>query len=140
MQQKPVRMTSYLMYIIQVIHSLLLNRHLHIVSYVFSLCFALIQLHILVPCILTCILGKTLSFSPAENHWELRSRASIVLAELIRQYANRGNWGNRYGVTYPKLQNQVLVTLNRVIHTPNSTIPSVFGVLISSWKRGNLKE
>lgn len=89
------------------------------------------------PCILTCALGKTLSFSPAEDHWEIRSRAAIVLAELIRQYANRGNWGTRYGVTYPKLQNQVLITLNRVLHTPNSTIPSVFGVLVCSWKRGN---
>ncbi|CBK23396.2 uncharacterized protein [Blastocystis hominis] len=33
-QQKPVRMVAYLRYIIQLIHSLLLNRHLHIVSYV----------------------------------------------------------------------------------------------------------
>ena len=34
MQKKPVRMVAYLRYIIQLIHSLLLNRHLHIVSYV----------------------------------------------------------------------------------------------------------
>ena len=34
----------------------------------------------------------------------------------------------RYGTEYPKLLKQILATLNKVLHNPRSTLPSIFGV------------
>lgn len=36
---------------------------------------------------------------------------------------------HRYGTEYPKLLKQILATLNKVLHNPKSTLPSIFGVI-----------
>lgn len=39
-------------------------------------------LHQLIPPILSCLLAKTLSQSPVEDHWKLREKAALILADI----------------------------------------------------------
>ena len=43
----------------------------------------------------------------------------------------------RYGTEYPKLLKQILATLNKVLHNPRSTLPSIFGVIECVSRMGN---
>lgn len=36
---------------------------------------------------------------------------------------------DRYGADYTKMQKQIYATLNKVLHNPRSTLPSVYGVI-----------
>ena len=76
-------------------------------------------MHILLPCILSCCVGKALCAYPDENHWELRSLSAIIIAEIHR----------KFGREYPKMYKQICATLNKVLHNPKSTLPAVFGVV-----------
>lgn len=87
MKTKPEQMLTYLTYLIQVAHGLILNPHLNIVLYVGFLVSLFLQLHLLLPCILSCCVGRVLSAFPAENHWELRSLAAVVLATIYRKFS-----------------------------------------------------
>lgn len=74
-------------------------------------------------------MGKTLSASSVENHWELRSFSAVVLAEVYKKWTPSLGLTHRYGTEYPKLLKQILATLNKVLHNPKSTLPSIFGVI-----------
>ena len=34
----------------------------------------------------------------------------------------------RFGNEYPKMYKQILITLNKVLHNPKSTLPCIYGV------------
>ena len=128
MRRKPGDMLSYLEYIIQVIHSLLMNRDLHIVSYVL---------------LLSLLNSSCTSSFPAFSRaaWARRSAprvptttgscASERRSSLRRSIDSRGGEKLlcRYSSSYPNLQKQILITLNKVLHNPKATLPSVFGVI-----------
>ena len=59
----------------QTVECLLTNPFLHIELY----------LHQLMPAVLTCIVGKRLSASTAEDHWSLRDMAAGIVASITRK-------------------------------------------------------
>lgn len=42
---------------------------------------------------------------------------------------------DRHGSQYPKMQRQIFVTLNKVLHNPKTTLPSVYGAVRCSGER-----
>ena len=85
MRLKPERMLQNLDYLMHVTHGLILNPHLEISLYVVFRIVSYSQLHLLLPCILSCAVGKSLSASSAENHWELRSFSAVILNEVYKK-------------------------------------------------------
>lgn len=65
-------------------------------------------LHLLMPAILTCLVGKRLCASPLENHWLLRDFCAALLARVCR----------RFGASYDSLQPRVTKTLSRALLDP----------------------
>ena len=61
--------------LMETIRSLLANPFVHIELY----------LHQLMPAVLTCIVGKRLSASAAEDHWSLRNTAAAIVASIIQK-------------------------------------------------------
>ena len=120
-----------------VTHGLILNPHLEISLYVVFRIVSYSQLHLLLPCILSCAVGKSLSASSAENHWELRSFSAVILNEVYKKWPLQVELNCRYGTEYPKLLKQILATLNKVLHNPRSTLPSIFGVIECVSRMGN---
>ena len=41
----------------------------------------------------------------------------------------------RHGNQYPKMQRQIFVTLNKVLHNPKTTLPSVYGAVCCEGRR-----
>ena len=128
MKRKPADMLSYLEYLIQVIHSLLMNRHLHIVSYVSPLS----------PLNPSC----TSSFPACSRAaWARPSAPRAPTTTGSCASVRRSSWRRsidsrdgektlrRHSSSYPSLQKQILITLNKVLHNPKATLPSVFGVI-----------
>ena len=64
------------------------------------------HLHQLMPAVLTCIVGKALCVSPAEDHWHLRDLSSDILAEACL----------RYGTKYPEFTPKVVTYLADAMH------------------------
>ena len=87
------------------------------------------QLHLLLPCILSCCVGKTLSNAPVEDHWRLRDLAATIVSDVNRKCVRGEVVSDRHGSQYPKMQRQIFVTLNKVLHNPKTTLPSVYGAV-----------
>ena len=45
-----------------------------------------LYLHQIISAVLTCIVGKRLSASPAEDHWSLRDMSADIVATIIKKY------------------------------------------------------
>lgn len=83
---------SLLTRILNMVHCLLLNPHIHVDQY----------LHNIIPAVLTCLVGKRLCESPTENHWALRDHA----AELVALICHR--WGREYATIQPRIVKTLL--------------------------------
>lgn len=118
-----------------VTHSLVLNRHLNTVLYVVALPLS----HTASPApsmaFLSCCVGKTLSNSPVEDHWRLRDLSATILSDVNRKCMSGGMVTRRHGNQYPKMQRQIFVTLNKVLHNPKTTLPSVYGAVCCEGRR-----
>ena len=66
-----------------------------------------------------------------EDHWQLRDLSALILADIHRKWGFVGLVMFRYGAQYPKMQKQIYVTLNKILHNPKSTLPSVYGMIQS---------
>jgi transcription initiation factor TFIID subunit 6 len=78
---------SILTRIINMVHCILINPHIHVDHY----------LHNLIPAVLTCLVGKRLCDSPTENHWQLRDHASELVALICHR------WGREYATIQPRI-------------------------------------
>ena len=77
---------------VQVIRSLLHNGHLSLEPY----------LHQLLPCVLTCLVAKSLGGSPAEDHWAVRDAAARLVGGVIAKF------GTAYADLQPRIARQLL--------------------------------
>ncbi|KAK8814131.1 hypothetical protein WA158_007993 [Blastocystis sp. Blastoise] len=82
-------------------------------------------LHLLIPAILSCLLAKTLSFSPIENHWELREKAAQVLRDICTQYS----------LSYPELQKRITINISEVFQK-KSSLPAIYGAIVCLYSLG----
>ncbi|KAI9203123.1 uncharacterized protein BJ171DRAFT_510933 [Polychytrium aggregatum] len=77
-------------------------------------------LHPILPCILTCLVSKRLSASPAEDHWTLRNFSATLVAFIIK----------KFGSIYPTLQSRTTKTLLKTLLDPLKSLPTYYGCLI----------
>ena len=64
-----------------------------------------------------------------EDHWRLRDLSATILSDVNRKCVSGGMVTRRHGNQYPKMQRQIFVTLNKVLHNPKTTLPSVYGAV-----------
>jgi transcription initiation factor TFIID subunit 6 len=95
--------------LIRLTRSLLLNPHLHLE----------LQLHQLLPALITCVVAKNLSSRPMDNHWALRFEAAQVLLLAC----------DRFGQEYLTLQARVLKTLCEAT-AADKPLPTMFGGIV----------
>ncbi|KAF9904163.1 hypothetical protein BX616_001384 [Lobosporangium transversale] len=85
-------------------------------------------LHQLMPTILTCVVGKRLGESPAqEDHWSLRSTATDIIILIC----------NKYGNSYHTLQPRVTRTLLRAFLDPEKPLTTHYGAILGLSRMGN---
>ncbi|XP_017253377.1 transcription initiation factor TFIID subunit 6 [Daucus carota subsp. sativus] len=95
--------------LMRLVRSLLRNPHLHIEPY----------LHQLMPSIMTCLIGKTLSHKLSDNHWELRNYAATLVSSICK----------RYGHAYHILQPRVTRTLLHTFLDSTKTLAQHYGAI-----------
>lgn len=100
---------SLLFALMRVVQSLLQNSHIHIEPY----------LHQLMPSIITCVVAKRLGNRFSDNHWELRSFATKLVASICR----------RFGNVYHNLQPRVTRTLLHAFLDPTKALPQHYGAI-----------
>ncbi|KAI7879468.1 transcription initiation factor TFIID subunit 6 [Lichtheimia hyalospora FSU 10163] len=91
-------------------HSLLNNQHLFVEPY----------LHQLIPPIITCLVGRTISEDPFQDHWSVRRRAASLIANICRHY----------GKAYHTLQPRIAKTLVRALLDPSRPLTTQYGAII----------
>ncbi|KAF9996892.1 hypothetical protein BGZ80_010004 [Entomortierella chlamydospora] len=85
-------------------------------------------LHQLMPTILTCVVGKRLGESPAqEDHWSLRSTATDIILMICE----------KYGSSYHTLQPRVTRTLLRAFLDPEKPLTTHYGAILGLSRMGN---
>jgi transcription initiation factor TFIID subunit 6 len=103
-------------------------RQLPILRAVLELCEALLHnaivsvepyLHQLMPPLLTCLVGKHLSATPAEDHWALRDFAATLVALIC----------DRFGRNYGTLQPRVTKTLLHALLDPTKSLATHYGAI-----------
>lgn len=52
----------------------------------FSFCFCMLQLHQLMPSVVTCLVAKRLGTRLADNHWELRDFTAHLVASICKRW------------------------------------------------------
>lgn len=70
-----------------------------------------------------------------EDHWRLRDLSATILSDVNRKCMSGGMVTRRHGSQYPKMQRQIFVTLNKVLHNPKTTLPSVYGAVCCEGRR-----
>ncbi len=81
-------------------------------------------LHQLMPCILTCLVGKRLCGTPTEDHWTLRNFAAYLISTICK----------RYGNNYSTLQPRITKTLVRALLDPGKPLTTHYGAIVGiSW-------
>ena len=70
-----------------------------------------------------------------EDHWRLRDLSATILSDVNRKCMSGGMVTRRHGNQYPKMQRQIFVTLNKVLHNPKTTLPSVYGAVCCEGRR-----
>jgi len=76
-------------------------------------------LHQLMPCILTCMVGKRLCNSPEENHWALRDYAAAIIKHIC----------SRFGHAYKSLQPRVTKTLIQALLDEKKPLTTHYGAI-----------
>ena len=102
--------TPRLRALINTVHSLVSNPTIHVELY----------LHQLMPSIVTCMVAKKLSASPAEDHWSLRVQAARTMAFVCR----------KFGAAYPTIQPRITRTLLRAMLDASKPLPTHFGAIV----------
>lgn len=74
-------------------------------------------LHELLPCLLTCVVNKSLSKTPAEDHWALRDYAASIIAKICE----------KFGRFYGELQGRVLKTYQDAFIKENKPLITRYG-------------
>ena len=70
-----------------------------------------------------------------EDHWRLRDLSATILSDVNRKCVSGETVTRRHGSQYPKMQRQIFVTLNKVLHNPKTTLPSVYGAVRCEGRR-----
>jgi len=78
------------------------------------------QLHQLIPAVLTCLVGKRLCENPAENHWALRDFCAGLIAFIC----------NRYGREYATIQPRITKTLAQAYMDPKRPLTTHYGAIV----------
>eukprot|EP00004_Rigifila_ramosa_P015798 TRINITY_DN3696_c1_g1_i1.p1 TRINITY_DN3696_c1_g1~~TRINITY_DN3696_c1_g1_i1.p1 ORF type:complete len:477 (-),score=113.16 TRINITY_DN3696_c1_g1_i1:19-1449(-) len=99
-----------LLSLMQAVQALLSNPNLFIEPY----------LHQLLPAVLTCLLGKTLSARPTDNHWHLRDLAASIVAHIARTFSR----------SYPTLPPRLAKTFWHALLDPGRPLPTHYGAII----------
>jgi transcription initiation factor TFIID subunit 6 len=81
-------------------------------------------LHQLMPCVLTCLVGKRLCANPTQNHWALRDYTAELVA-LVCQ---------RFGYSYRSLQPRITKTLTRAFLDPTRPLTTHYGAIMGLYK------
>ena len=74
----------------------------------------------MMPVILTCIVGKQLGNDPAENHWDLRDSAAVLLRKIC----------NTYKSSYGTIKPRVIKTLIRALLDPSKPLTTHYGAVV----------
>lgn len=77
-------------------------------------------LHQLLPAMLTCTVGKTLSKSPLEDHWSLRRRAAHVVAAVCRKFGSKH-----------RVQSRVTKTMIGAVLDPTKPLATHYGAIVT---------
>jgi transcription initiation factor TFIID subunit 6 len=77
-------------------------------------------LHQLMPCILTCLVGKSLCETPSQDHWSLRDYAADLVSTVC----------SLYGHVYNNLQPRITKTLARAFLDPNRPVTTHYGAIV----------
>ncbi|KAJ7964752.1 transcription initiation factor TFIID subunit 6 [Quillaja saponaria] len=98
-----------LLALMRLVHSLLLNPHLHVEPY----------LHQLMPSVVTCLVAKRLGNRLADNHWELRDFSANLVASICK----------RFGHVYSNLQTRLTKTLLNAFLDPKKALTQHYGAI-----------
>jgi hypothetical protein len=90
--------------------AMLANKQLHVEPH----------LHLLMPAVMTCIVGKQLCKSSLENHWALRDRASRLLTLICQRYSS----------PYSSLQQRVTATLMHAFLDAAKPLTTNYGAVV----------
>ena len=80
----------------------------------------ILQLHQLMPNILTCIVAKKLSSQVTDNHWALRDFACLLASHICEHY----------GASYPTLQPRLIMTLLRAFLDHMKPYSTNYGAIV----------
>ena len=56
-------------------------------------------MHQILPAVLTCVVGKSLSKRPTEDHWNLRKTAAVVVRAICDKFGHHGHIQSRITAT-----------------------------------------
>jgi len=88
-----------------------------------------LYLHELCPAVLTCVLGKRLCASFTDNHWDLRSEAAGVVADMCA----------RFGPSYADLEPRIVKTLAEALRgQPPRPLTTQYGAIVALARLGAL--
>lgn len=98
--------------------ALLKSEHFHLEPY----------LHQLMPCMLTCLVGKQLCADPAnDDHWALRDLAARLVATVC----------THFGTAYPTLRPRVTKTLLQALLDPAKPLTTHYGAVCGLSRLGH---
>lgn len=127
----------------RMVQAILDSTYLHVDPYVCSAYYiifisyidAYVQLHQLMPPILTCLVGKNLSDNPMSNHWELRDFAATLVALICKRYFPVHCLFlllilDRYGTTYHTIQPRITKTLTHALQDFSKPLTTHYGAIV----------
>ncbi|KAJ1679226.1 histone H4-like TAF Taf6, SAGA complex subunit [Spiromyces aspiralis] len=71
------------------------------------------------PALLTCLVGKTLCESPEEDHWSLRNKAAMMIAQICTEF----------GDSYHTLRTRITRTLLRAFLDLSKSLTTHYGAI-----------
>lgn len=78
------------------------------------------QLHQIMPIVLTCLVGKRLCKNPTEDHWRLRDYSAYIIAYIC----------NKFGANYHTLQPRVTKALLHAFLDPTRPRTTHYGAIV----------
>ncbi|KAG7028412.1 Transcription initiation factor TFIID subunit 6, partial [Cucurbita argyrosperma subsp. argyrosperma] len=113
--------SQLLISLMRMIWCLLQNRQIHVApyKYVMMVYCSFLQLHQLMPSIITCLVAKQLGKRFSDNHWELRDLAASLVSLICK----------RFGHVYHNIQPRVTKTLLHVFLDPSKLLPQHYGAV-----------
>eukprot|EP00041_Stephanoeca_diplocostata_P011122 m.180540 g.180540 ORF g.180540 m.180540 type:complete len:477 (+) comp18423_c0_seq2:192-1622(+) len=84
-------------------------------------------LHQLLPAMLTCVVGKSLSKNPEGDHWTLREQAAAVVETICRRFGKHN-----------RVQSRVTKTMIGAILDPTKPLSTQYGAIVTLTKLGPL--